>query len=164
VLVASPAKEVLVGDVVSVRVFGQDAFSVRTAVREQGMITVPLIGDVKVLGRQPAEVSKEIAKRLEPYVNQPHVMMVVEESRVNVVMAGEIQRPGTLTLDASVDLLTAIANAGGLTQFAGESDIYVLRRGSSGTTRIRFRWDEVARGIGNSGRFRLRDGDQVVVE
>jgi polysaccharide export outer membrane protein len=112
----------------------------------------------------PQDISKEIGQRLEPFINGPHVTTVIDESHIKVIMAGEIRRPGTLVLDSSVDLLTAIANAGGLTEFASESNIFVLRPSPAGVYRIRFRWDDVSRGMGNAGRFRVRDNDQVVVE
>jgi polysaccharide biosynthesis/export protein len=164
VLLAPPIKSVAVGDVLIVRVFGQESLTTRVVVRERGAMSVPLIGEVLVLGRQTAEISKEIAQRLEPFVNRPYVMTVIEESHIKIVTAGELRRPGTLTVDGCIDLLTAVANAGGLTEFAGESDIYVLRPTASGMYRIRFRWQDLARGVGNASRFRLRDGDQVVVE
>jgi polysaccharide biosynthesis/export protein len=164
VLMASPSTQVATGDVVSVRVFGQDPLSVRLTVRADGMLSIPLIGQVHVIGRLPADISQEIAHRLEPFVNNPYVMTVIDESRIKVVVAGEVRKPGVLVLDGPVDLLTAISNAGGMTEFAGESDIYVLRPTSTGMYRIRFRWHEISRGIGNAGRFRLRDNDQVVIE
>jgi polysaccharide export outer membrane protein len=128
------------------------------------MISVPLIGQVRVAGRMPVEISKEISKRLEPFINSPHVMTVVDESHIRIVVAGEVARPGTQVVDGPVDLLTVVANAGGLTQFAGETDIFVLRTFPTGTYRIRFRWEDVSRGQGRAARFRLRDNDQVVVE
>jgi polysaccharide biosynthesis/export protein len=164
VLLNSSSQAVATGDIVNVRVFGQDALAVRAAVKADGLLSVPLIGEVRVAGRLPTDISKEIAQRLEPFFNKPYVMTVIDERHIKVVMAGEIRRPGTLALDGPVDLLTAIANAGGLTEFAGESDVFVLRPTPKGMYRIRFRWDDVSRGIGNAGRFRLRDNDQVVIE
>jgi polysaccharide biosynthesis/export protein len=163
-LIAPPITRVEVGDVLSVRVFGQDALSVRAPVRADGALSMPLVGQVHVLGRLPEEISKEIAQRLEPYVNGPHVMTVIDETHVRVVVAGEIRRPGTLVLDGTVDLLTAIANAGGITEFASETGIYVLRSTPSGSSRIRFTWEDISRGNGKAVRFSLRNNDQVIVE
>jgi polysaccharide biosynthesis/export protein len=163
-LVATRLPQVSVGDVISVRVFGQEPMSVRVTVRGDGVISMPLIGPVRAVGRHPEELSRDIEKQLEPYVTSPHVLTVIEESHIRVIMAGEITRPGTLVLDGPVDLLTAIANAGGITQYASESGIFVLRSTPAGVNRIRFHWDEVSRGVGRTARFRLRDNDQVVVE
>lgn len=163
-LVSSQPLGVGIGDNLSVRVFGQDPISVREIVRLDGSITVPLIGQVRVAGRQPVEISDEVAKRLQPFVNDPRVITVIEESHMRIVVAGEVRHPGTLVIDGPTDVLSALANAGGLTEFAAETGIYVLRPGPTGTLRIRFRWDDVSRGVGNSARFQLRNNDQLVVE
>jgi polysaccharide export outer membrane protein len=156
--------QVSVGDTVSVKVFGEEPLTARATVRADGMLAMPLIGRVRVLGRAPDEISQEVAKKLELFVNVPRVLTVIEETHIRVTMAGEIARPGTLILDGPVDLLTAIANAGGLTDFASDTSIFVLRSSPAGSNRIRFRWMEVSRGVGKAARFRLRDNDQVVIE
>lgn len=163
-VLATPPSHVVVGDIVSVRVFGQDNLSVRSVVRNDGRVSVPLIGQVNVVDRQPDDISKEIAGRLEPFVNGPRVMTVVEERHIKVIVAGEVRHPGALDLNGPIDVLTAISNAGGLTEFASESNIFVMRQTPRGNYRIRFLWADVSRGIGNAARFRLRDNDQVVVE
>lgn len=154
------------GDLISVRVFGQEPLSTaRVQVRSDGMIAMPLIGDVAVVGKSPGAVAKEIETRLVPFVTTPNVVVVIEESRTRVVAIGEIRRPGTLILEAGeTGLLPALANAGGLTEFASGSGVYVLRSDSSGTYRIRFQYDDIVRGVGHAAAFRLHSGDQIVVE
>ncbi len=163
-LAATQSSRVSVGDVLSVRVFGQEPLSVRATVRADGMLALPLVGPVRVAGREPEEVSREIEKKLEPFVNAPHVLTVIDESHIKVITAGEIGHPGTLVLDEPVDLLTAIANAGGISDFASGSGVFVLRATPAGIQRIRFCWDEISRGVGKAARFRLRNNDEVVVE
>lgn len=153
------------GDLISIRVFGQEPLSGRSQVRADGMIALPLIGDVVVAGKSPGAVAKEIEARLVPFVNSPNVVVVIEESRTRIVAIGEIHRPGTLVLEAGeTGLLPALANAGGLTDFASSSGVYVLRSDSSGTFRIRFQYDDIIRGVGRAAAFKLRNGDQIVVE
>jgi polysaccharide export outer membrane protein len=164
IVLATTTDKVSSGDVISIRVFGQDNLTAKAPVREDGKLSVPLIGPVQVLDRLPEDISKEVATRLEPFVNGPRVMTVIEERHIKVIVAGEVQRPGSQELAGPTDVLTAIANAGGLSQFASESNIYVLRRTPTGAHRIRFRWSELSRGEGKASKFRLRDMDQVVVE
>ena len=153
------------GDLINVRVFGQDTLSVRTTVRSDGMITMALIGDVAVAGKRTGVAADEIEARLKPFVTTPNVVVNIEESRIRVVAIGEIRRPGTLVLDASdAGMLTALANAGGITEFAGYSRVFVLRTEPTGTQRIRFMYDDIIHGVGRAAAFRLRNGDQVVVE
>lgn len=160
-----PGLMITSGDLISIRVFGQEPLSGRSQVRADGMIALPLIGDVEVAGKSPGAVAKEIEARLVPFVNSPNVVVVIEESRTRIVAIGEIHRPGTLVLEAGeTGLLPALANAGGLTDFASSSGVYVLRSDSSGTFRIRFQYDDIIRGVGRAAAFRLRNGDQIVVE
>ena len=161
----SPELVIGPGDMVSIKVFGQEPLSVRTAVRTDGIVVMPLIGDVLVTGKKPEVVAKEVESRLQPYVTTPNVVVVLEESHVRIVAIGEIRRPGSIVLDAGeAGLLPALANAGGLTEFASESRIFVLRTEPGGSYRIRFQYDDIVRGVGRAALFRLRSGDQLVVE
>lgn len=161
----TPGLTIAPGDLISVRVFGQEPLSMRVQVRSDGMIAMPLIGDVAVASKSPGTVAKEIEARLVPFVTTPNVVVVIEESRTRVVAIGEIHHPGTLVLEAGeTGLLPALANAGGLTDFASGSGIYVLRSDSKGAYRIRFQYDDIIRGVGRAAAFRLHAGDQIVVE
>jgi polysaccharide export outer membrane protein len=160
-----PAMTILPGDVISVKVFGQDPLSIRATVRPDGAVVMPLIGDVAVAGKLPGTVAREVEARLVPFVTTPNVVVVVEESRVRIVAAGEVHHPGPVVLEAGeTGLLPALAAAGGLTEFAGESQIYVIRTEINGTYRIRFNYEDIIRGIGRAAAFRLRTGDSLVVE
>jgi polysaccharide export outer membrane protein len=154
-----------VGDVVSIRVFGQEPLSVRVPVRSDGVVTMPLIGDVAVAGKSPGVVAKEVESRLVPFVTTPNVVVVVEEAKTRIVAIGELRRNGSIVLEAGeTGLLDAIANAGGLTEFAGESRVFVLRTDNAGIHRIRFEYEDIIHGVGRASAFRLRAGDQLVVE
>lgn len=160
-----PGLPVEPGDLLSIRVFGQEPLSVKSKVRPDGVIAMPLIGDVIVAGKKTEVIAKEIEGRLQPFVTTPNVVVVVEESHTRIVAIGEIRRPGTIVLESGENgLLPALANAGGLTEFASESRIFVLRSELNGTYRIRFQYDDVIRGVGRAAAFRLRNGDQLVVE
>ncbi len=159
-----PETLILPGDMVSVRVFGQEPMSVRAPVRSDGVIAMPLIGDVQMAGKTATSIAKDIEGRLQPFINTPHVTVVVEESRTRVVVIGEVRRPGTVILEGSMGMLAALANAGGLTEYASEDRIFVLRSDTTGLYRIRFRYEDTIRNIGRAPAFKLRTGDVVVVE
>jgi polysaccharide biosynthesis/export protein len=161
---AQAATALSVGDVVGVRVFGQEPLSVRERVRADGVLVFPLIGDMIVDGRAPSDVAKEVEKRLQPFVNDPHVTVVVEETHLRVTVLGEVRRPGTVELNESAGLFEALAIAGGLTEFASESRVFVLRKSQFGSLRIRFEYGRIARGEGRTAMFRLHQGDQIVVD
>src|SRR6185503_20855625 len=70
------------GDLISVRVYEQDAMSTRAKVRLDGNVSLPLVGEVQVRGRHPTEVAKEVEGRLKQYVNNPVVTVSVDESQL----------------------------------------------------------------------------------
>ncbi len=155
------------GDLLHVQVFQQEAMSARVRVRRDGKVSLPMVGDVNIAGRSPTEVAGDLQQRLKDFINTPRVNVVLEEARpVSVSIVGEVMRPGITTMEANSGVLTAIASAGGLTDFAHRDGIFVLRKVPANDTlrRIRFTWDALTRGDGNAARFTLLPGDTVVVE
>jgi polysaccharide export outer membrane protein len=106
------------GDVVSVTVLEEPDLSVeRTAVRPDGLISVPLAGEVTAAGRPVSDLTGEITTRLERYVIDPKVNVRVEELRsVEYLVYGAVVNPGTFPLDRRTTISAAIARAGGLQQ------------------------------------------------
>lgn len=155
------------GDVISVRVFQQDAMSARVKVRNDGVVTLPLVNDWAAAGKTPKALGTELEGKLKDFINTPVVTIFVEESRPNTVsVLGEVSRPGVVTLEAGAGVLQALAAAGGLTDFAHRDGIFVLRKvsGEPQAQRIRFTWDSLSRGEGKAARFTLQTQDTVVVE
>src|SRR4051812_39841369 len=151
------------GDMIDVRVFHEEGLSGKVRVRADGMISVPFLGDVRAAGFSPGELSREVETGLKQFLKNPVVTVVLEEPRAaQVPVLGEVVHPGLYPL-ADAGMLTAIASAGGLTQFASRDRVFVLRQGSP-VQRIRFRADDIARGDTKSATFRLQPGDSVVVE
>ncbi len=154
---------IVAGDVVSVRVFGQDAMSTHAKVRSDGKISMPFLGDVLVLGKAPSTVAREMEAGLKNFINSPNVTVSVDEFQATTVaVLGEVGHPGTISLDRNAGVLQALANAGGLTEAASRDDIYVLREVPV-PRRIRFTYDLLTKNPPTST-FRLRPGDVVVVE
>lgn len=152
------------GDVVSVRVYGEDALTTRGRVRQDGTLTIPLIGPVPVEGQMPSEVAPVLAERFKPFVLDPRVIVIIEESLVTVTSVGEVKTPGLIELERPATVLQALAKVGGLTDFADRANIYVLRSKGSATERIRFTYDELVEGRLAAAQFQLATGDVLVVE
>lgn len=152
------------GDIVDVRVFGQDTMSSKGEVRSDGTLAMPLLGQVAVAGRRPEEVAASLKQRLVPYINTPEVSVVIQESRVLVSVVGEVKQVGVVELRPPATMLQALAKSGGLTDFADSSGIYVLRTTRGVTTRIRFRYEFLTQAEPIATGFRLKTGDVIVVE
>ena len=164
---ADPGYAIGPGDVLSVRVLGHDEMSSRVKVRSDGRISLPFLNDLDVTGQNPAALGEKLRQDFKEFVNNPVVTVTVEETRpFTVSITGEVTRPGVYPLEPPASLLQAIASAGGLSQFARQDQIYVLRRAveSAPPVRIRFKYEALAHAEGQSGTFSLRRNDVVVVE
>lgn len=153
------------GDVLAVRVVGQDSASATTRVRSDGRISLPLIGDVGARGHTPTTLARDIEARLKPFIVVPSVSVAVQETQAaKVSIVGEVAHPGVYVLGDDAHLLAALALAGGPTDFASSDKIFVLRATATAPLRVRFTWRRLTHGDLPDSQFTLRGGDTVVVE
>lgn len=156
------------GDVVSVRALNHESVSAsRLKVRSDGRITVPFVNDVDVADRTPTEVARILEQGLKSYIQNAVVSVTVDEPRPFVVaVMGEVSKPGNYAVEPGSGVLEAIASAGGVTQYAHDDGVYVLRRHTpeAAPERIRFRYRSLSRAEGAAAAFKLQPRDLVVVE
>jgi polysaccharide export outer membrane protein len=158
------------GDVIGVRVWNQEANSMeRARVREDGRISMPLLNDVEVAGMEPAELAQRLQVKLKTYIVNPLVTVVVHERRpLRVSVLGQVAHPGIYELERGSGVLHALAAAGGVTPFAQDDGIFVLRSGywadNASPMRVRFRYRDLRGGKVPAVSLCLRPGDVVVVE
>lgn len=151
------------GDTINVRVFGQDNLSSQQKVRTDGKIATPAVGEIVAKGKKPSQLAKEIEDRLKSILQVPSVSIAVEQQQqITVSVVGEVKNGGTFQLDQGATVLHALASAGGLSEFAGDDKIYVVRKGSN--QRIRFKFVDLRGGEPKSMAFVLHAGDVIVVE
>ena len=156
---------VAVGDMLTVQVFDNDKMSAKGRVRPDGRLSMPLIGDVPVQGKTPAQVANEVERRLrdQNIILSPRVTVSVDDVlKVRVTVLGAVSRAGNYELEQGSGLAEALAGAGGLTEFAKKDRIFVLRKVPA-PVRIRFTFASLT-DTGPSGAFKLQQGDVVVVE
>jgi polysaccharide export outer membrane protein len=115
-------------DVVEVSVWKEPELSRTVPIRPDGKITLPLIGDVKAEGLTPAELEDHVQKQLVSLVRDPHVTVIVHDvNGQRVYVTGMVGHPGAFPLRNSMNVLQALALAGGLAEFADRDTIRVLR-------------------------------------
>lgn len=152
-------------DVLAISVWKEPDISRSVPVRSDGKISLPLVGELQASGQTPRQLEQEITKRLQSYISEPEVTVIVTESksqRVNIM--GMVAKPGAYVLTRSTTVLDAIATAGGFKDFAKQKSIYVLRQAPNGTQqRIPFNYKEVIKGKNPEQNIRLQSGDTVVV-
>ncbi|MEI7705300.1 MAG: polysaccharide biosynthesis/export family protein [Deltaproteobacteria bacterium] len=154
------------GDVLQVRVMGQESVSVRAKVRPDGQISLPLLGDVLASGVTPSALARQIQERLTRFIVNPSVTISLEEPRAMMIsVLGEVPKVGTYPLEQGSGIMEALAAAGGLTQYAASDRIIIIRREPSGNrVRIRFEYDALTQLRGAAATFRLQNGDVIVVD
>jgi polysaccharide biosynthesis/export protein len=152
------------GDEIYVLVADQQALSGTFTVGPDGGYIQPVVGSVAINGLTTKEAAQQLTARLAGILVRPQVTISVTKRRpIRVSVIGEVQRPGRFELPFDDGILAALANAGGLTEFADGDSIYVVRRDPH-LLRIRFRMRDLAGPEAISARFRLNDSDVVVVE
>jgi polysaccharide export outer membrane protein len=168
---ADSNREIAPGDLISIRVFGQEANSVdRVRVRDDGRVSVPLLNDVEVAGTEPDVMARRLEVKLKSFITAPVVTVIIHERRpLRVSVIGRVTRPGAYDLERGAGLVHALSLAGGLTPFADEDRVFVLRsgywaNGDPAPARIRFRYRDLTAGTAPASTFALRAGDVVVVE
>jgi polysaccharide export outer membrane protein len=120
-------------DVVEVSVYGAEALSRTLPVRPDGRISLPLLGDVEARGRTAAQLAQELAGRLAPFVQDPRVSVIVREvNSPRVYVIGEVEHPGAYPLRGRLDVIQALALAGGFGDFASRGSIVLIRGGEQG--------------------------------
>jgi len=158
-----PPYVVAAGDLLDVRVYNEERSSARGRVRLDGRITLPLLGDVVAVGKPPALLAQEIQEKLKGFLQAPVVTVQVEDVHPSSFsMIGEVTRPGVFPLPPNTGLLEALAVGGGLTQYADDEGIYVLRKNPP--QRIRVTYQQLIDNEPHAVAFKLLDGDVIVVE
>jgi polysaccharide export outer membrane protein len=152
-------------DVLAINVWKEPDISRSVPVRSDGKISLPLVGELQAGGQTPQQLEQEITKRLQSYISEPEVTVIVTDSKSQKVnILGMVSRPGAYLLTSSTTVLDAIAMAGGFKDFAKQKSVYVLRQAPDGTQqRLSFNYKEVIKGKNPEQNIRLQAGDTVVV-
>lgn len=152
-----------IGDELLISVWQQEQLSTSATVREDGKITIPLIGDIPAENLEPSTLRRNISTMLSNYILDPEVTVSITSSRKRYVsVIGEINQAGKYELDHGEHILHLIAKAGGLTEFADLNSIYLIRKNTS--KRIRFRFSDLSNGNIKSLSIKLTDGDIIYID
>jgi polysaccharide export outer membrane protein len=157
-------------DELEITVWGNKDLTRVTAVRPDGLISMPLIGDVQAAGLTADALAQRIAERLKQYLaTSPAVSVSVRElNSYSVYVLGEVTKPGKLQLKSYITVLQAITMAGGFTDYAKKNKLQVVRVTQNGDHKrqevhIPIRYDDLVAGRGEPGNILLHPGDTVVV-
>jgi len=149
-------------DELTISVWHEPELSQAVVVRPDGLITLPLLNDLKVLGLTTDEMQALLTEKLKSVVNDPQVTVIVKAVHSRKVFAmGNVAKQGVYPLGGKKTVLELIAEAGGLGAFAKTRSIYIIRKSGGKETRIRFNYKKALSGKGDNPE--LLPGDMVVV-
>ena len=151
-------------DVLLISVWKDEHLTREVVVRPDGMISFPLIGDLAAEGRTVEEVRADIARRLVKYI--PNVNVTIAVTKVlsyKIYVVGRVNKPGEYLVGHYTDVLQALSLAGGLTPFAAENDIKIVRRIRGQQQTFPFRYSDVRKGVDLEQNILLQRGDTVMV-
>jgi polysaccharide export outer membrane protein len=156
-----------VSDELAISVWKNRELDARLAVRPDGNVTLPLIGDIRAAGRTPSELRAAIAERLGAFVVDREAPVTVAVLAVNsyfVTVAGSVATPGRIAAKTYLTVADAIALAGGPSRFAQPSDTILIRRGLDGRLkRIPIDYERIIAGRNLEQNLILYRGDRIYV-
>ncbi len=124
----SPGMTLGVGDEIVITVWRHDELQRRVKVDLDGNINLPLAGEVHVADMTVKELRNSLSESYARYLVDPQIDINVETlSSKNYIVLGEVNSPGNFQLSSDIDLISAIAGAGGLTSDAN-NDVLLFRR------------------------------------
>jgi len=151
-------------DVLAISVWREEDLQGEVIVRPDGGVSFPLVGDVVAAGRTPRELQEEIARRVQRYIPEAVVTVTVNQvAGYRIFVIGKVQNPGQFVSGRYVDVLQALTFAGGLTPYARESKIIVIRRDGAELVVLPFDFSDVKAGEALEQNITLQSGDVVVV-
>ena len=152
------------GDVVMVSVWQEDSLRQEATVLPDGSITFPLAGRIDVAGLDVTAVEKQVAAKLEKFLPDPNVSVVVKSIAGNLVyVQGKVIKPGPVQMAGPTAVLQALSMSGGLDKFADESEIKVVRGTGASQKILPVRYKDLVSGRDMSTNIQLQAGDTLVV-
>jgi polysaccharide export outer membrane protein len=136
----------------------------QVTVLPDGVITFPLAGEVVAKDKTVAEVEEELTKKLSEYLADPVVTVSVtnvEGNRVHIL--GKVLNPGSFVMNQPLDAMQALSLAGGLSPYAEENNIIVLRRDGAKQQVLPVKYAEIKKGKALNTNITLESGDVMIV-
>ena len=161
---ANPPYLIQPGDVLYVSVWKEKELQEEVLVRPDGGLSFPLARDIQATGHTVEEVRQLIETGLKRYIPDPAVSVAVKQIGSNFIyVIGKVNRPGQFPFSKPVDVMQALALAGGATPYAKVNDIRILQRGAGGQKSLQFHYNDVEKGRDLEQNILLKSGDTVVV-
>ena len=153
------------GDVLQITVWKEEGMDQEVLVLPDGTLTFPLVGTIKVDGMTPLAIQETMREQLDLTIPDATVTVSVRSPLGHKAsVLGQVQKPGDIILTSSTGVMQALSQAGGLTPYANEDKIVVIRKTKDGKKQsITFPYDDVIKGRNIDTDIDLEPGDVVLV-
>lgn len=151
-------------DVLGIVFWREKDLSTDVIVRPDGMITLPLLDDIRVTGLTPTELRQKVMAEASKLVEDANVTVIVKQiNSRKVFITGHVAKPGSYALTAPMTVVQLIALAGGLLEFAERTKLRVMRTDTTGAVAHLVNYKQLANGEGLQQNIELKPGDTVIV-
>lgn len=153
-----------VGDILSIQVWREPDLSKTLTVRNDGRVSMPLVGDIMVKGKSIRELTSYLTKEFSKVITEPAVSVTLVENRSKrYYLVGQVQQPGEFPIDGPITVLQAIARGGGFLEWAKKDRIAVIRRVAGEEKRLNFDYDAFIKGKKQEQNILISPGDTIIV-
>lgn len=151
-------------DELEIIVWTQTQLSGKVRVAPDGTITMPLVGRVQAAGETPDQLKDDLQERYSQYIHDANVTVRVSQPQSQMFyVTGEVNKPGAFQLHSGEVLSQAIAEAGGLGDYADPGKIRILRHGAAETEVLTVNYNRVISGGDVTADVPIEPGDTVTV-
>jgi polysaccharide export outer membrane protein len=164
--VAADSNSYVIGaeDVLYIHVWKEETLSKTVTVRMDGKISLPLVDDIQAAGITPLRLKEKLTESLKDFVEAPSVTVIVMEANsFKVYFSGQIKTPGVLRLRSETSLAQAISMVGGLTEWANQSKIVIIRKENGREKRFTVNYKKIVKGKDLDSNIILKSGDTIIV-
>jgi polysaccharide export outer membrane protein len=164
---APPGYQLSANDGIGVEVFGEEDLKTMARLNSEGNASLPLLGTVHLAGLTLTQATARVTELYaRDYLVNPKVnVTLLGYARRRFSVIGQVNHPGSFempeTSPGGIDLMEAIAMAGGYTRIAAPERVSVRRHSANGDQILRINAKRVERG--QSANFRIQDGDSITV-
>lgn len=152
------------GDILDISVWNEESLQKTVVVLPDGMISFPLAGELAAEGKSVTELQNALKKTLAEFLADPLVTVLVANVSGNTVhIMGKVSNPGSFIMSQPLNVMQALSLAGGLSPYAKENNIIVLRAHGDKQKVMPVRYTDIKDGDDLSTNIKLESGDVIVI-
>ncbi len=164
--VAADSENYIIGseDILYIHIWKEEHLSRTVPVRRDGIISLPLVDEIKAEGLTPLQLKEILAQRFKEFIGDPNItVMVMEANSFKVYVSGQIRNPGVYRLRSETSLLQIIPMVGGFTDWANQKKILIIRKEGGKEKRITVNYKKILKGEDPGSNIILKAGDTIIV-